>query len=270
LGIARSFWVDAIRVWDEREHYRGDERKRQAARGPARTTLRGVVIPLRIPCPRPREGQSVARTPDEAPLASRASGTRVWLARHAEVHEDWHHRAYGSLDVPLSQRGLEQTTALVRSFGSTPLARVASSDLQRARRLGRELAQASRAELVIDARWREVDRGAWQGIDAADFKTRWEADADAFFADPWRWQAHRGESDEQLYARVRPAFEDLVRAADGGTVAAAAHSNVIRVLLGRLLGRTAFESYELKLDPAHAALVVDGPDGWVLERMNVS
>jgi len=245
--------------------------KPRAGRG---HTLRGVVIPLRIPCPRPRDGQSVARTPTEPALASRGasrgSGTRVWLLRHAEVHEDWHHKAYGSLDVPLSQRGIEQTEALVRTFRGAPLARVASSDLERARRLGRALAEASGAELVIDARWREVDRGAWQGIDAADFKARWEADAVAFFADPWRWRAHRGESDEQLFARVRPAFEDLVRAAGGATVAAAAHSNVIRVLLGRLLGRTAFESYELKLDPAHAALVVDGPDGWVLERMNVA
>jgi len=224
---------------------------------------------LRIPRPVPAAHTAVGTQPDEVAPPGPGLGTRVWLVRHALVHEDWHAKAYGGLDVPLSDEGERQTSALSAAFGSVELAAVTSSHLARAAAMGRGIAAATGAPLRVDERLREIDRGAWQGIASTEFRRRWEDDGQAFFADPWTWSGHAGESDARLFARVGPAFDEAVQAAEGRTIAITAHSNVIRVLLGRLTGVSAYTSYELKVDPAHATLVLDAPGGWVIERANV-
>jgi probable phosphoglycerate mutase len=224
---------------------------------------------LRIPCPVPAAHTDIGSQPNEDALVGPGLGTRVWLVRHALVHEDWHTRAYGGLDVPLSLEGERQTSDLSAAFADVELAAVTCSDLARAAAMGRGIAEATGASLRTDPRLREIDRGAWQGIPSADFRRLWEEDSAAFFSDAWSWKGHAGESDAELFARVRPAFDEAVRAAEGHTLAIAAHSNVIRVLLGRLTGVSAYESYGLKVDPAHATLVLDTPERWVVERSNV-
>ncbi len=215
-----------------------------------------IVIPPSIELP---DRAFVERAP------SLATGARVWLVRHAEVHADFQQRAYGNTDVPLSSDGEAATRAMGAAFAGIELARVTSSDLARARAMGQSIANASGAELVLDARLREVWRGAWQLLPTVEFRRRWEADAAAFLADPWNWNGHGGESDAQLCARVWPAFTDAVRAANGRTLVIAAHYNVMRVLVTRAMGLGARASFAYRNDPAHATLLVDAPEGWRLE-----
>ena len=103
--------------------------------------------------------------PHPAPHEGWGTGARVWLARHAEVHEEWEGRAYGDLDVPLSAAGEARTREMGRDFAAVPLDFVGSSPLERARRLGEEVARRRGAELVLEDGWREVHRGSWQGRD---------------------------------------------------------------------------------------------------------
>jgi broad specificity phosphatase PhoE len=226
-------------------------------------------VPIRPP--------AIADDPDAAPpprAPSLATAARVWLVRHADVHDDWQKRAYGNLDIPLSERGIAETHALARAFAAVPLARVASSPLSRALLLGQELARATGAPLAVDERLREVFRGDWQGLPADEFRARWEAQRDAFAADPWNWKGHGGESDADIWARAWPALRETVLAAAHGkqdvTVALATHFNVIRVLVTRLCGLRPSQSFTFRNTPAHASLVVDGASGWALERADVA
>jgi broad specificity phosphatase PhoE len=232
-------------------------------------------------------------SPSPGRVPSLGTSVRVWLVRHADVHDDWQTKAYGNLDVPLSEEGVLQTRALAQAFARTPLARVASSPLSRALLLGRGLAEATSAPLAVDDRLREVWRGNWQGLGVDEFRARWEAEREAFAADPWNWKGHGGESDADIWARAWPALQETVLAADeasregahasrdpaqGGTassdrritVALATHYNVIRVLATRLSGLRPSQSYSFRNDTARASLIVDGRDGWVLSCANVA
>lgn len=228
---------------------------------------------MRVPIRSPeiRDDPS-APAPERA--ASLGTNARVWLVRHADVHDDWQQKAYGNLDVPLSDRGLRETQTLVDAFAAIPLALVASSPLQRALLLGRGLASGASAPLRIDERLREVWRGDWQGLSVEAFRARWHAQASAFAADPWNWKGHGGESDAEIWARAWAALSETVRAAESGsgpgrTVALATHFNVIRVLVTRATGLRASQSFAFRNDTARASLLVDGAAGWTLERSNV-
>jgi broad specificity phosphatase PhoE len=198
-----------------------------------------------------------------------ASGARVWLFRHGEVHEDWQGKAYGGEDVPLSGTGERDTHAVAAAFATLRPELVLSSTLRRARLLGEALAASTGAPLELDAGLVEIARGRWQGLAVADLWRDHAADVAAFYADPWGWGAHGGETDRDVLARAWPAFERAVRRAAGGTLFVAAHYNVIRVLVARALGVAPEHSFRLRVDLSAICRLRDGPEGWVLERANV-
>ncbi len=193
----------------------------------------------------------------------------MWLVRHADVHDDWQQCAYGCMDVPLSENGLVQTQAMAAHFARMPVALVAASNLMRALRMGTCIAEVTRAPLAIDARLREVSRGEWQGLPTADFRARWHADAARFTADPWRWKAHGGESDADMFARAWPVVLESVARARGADVVIASHFNLIRALVTGALGWSGRESFAFRTHTARASLLVDAPQGWVLAARDI-
>lgn len=223
---------------------------------------------MRIIAPPPFPIPDAPLGPAPVPERSTGSAARVWLVRHAEVQADWQKRAYGNLDIPLSEEGEAQTRRMGAAFAGEKLARVTSSSLARALAMGRAIADNTGAELVIDERLREIWRGKWQGLPAEEFRARWNADKQAFLADPWNWKPHEGESDADVFARAWPALIEAVEAARGGAIAITTHYNVMRVLVTRALGLRVHESFAFRNDPARATLLVDAQPGWVIAASN--
>jgi alpha-ribazole phosphatase len=219
------------------------------------------------PPPRPPD-----YVPDLAgrPIApSHGNGSRLWLARHAEVASQWHSIAYGSMDVPLSESGERATEALGRAFARHQVDAVISSDLARARLLGEQIAASTSAPLSSSPELREMNRGKWQGIPKSEFIENWQAASEHYWRDPFRWHTPGGEGDELLYARSWPVIELALEGIAGGSLVVAAHGQLNRVLISRLLGIDTPESYEYYLDPAHASCLVDAPGGWRIESHNI-
>jgi glucosyl-3-phosphoglycerate phosphatase len=200
----------------------------------------------------------------------RGRGARLWLVRHAEVEERWHETAYGAMDVPLSAAGLEATARMGRGFDGLSVDLVLASDLDRARRMGRAIAEATDAPLRTDPSLREMHRGEWQGLSKAEFRRRWEADTEHYWRDPFHWRAPGGEGDAVLFARAWPTIGAGLEEVSGGTLVIAAHGQLIRVIQGRILDLSVPESFEHLLGAAHATLLVDTPEGWRLEEQNVA
>jgi broad specificity phosphatase PhoE len=205
------------------------------------------------------------------PFASFGTGRRVWFFRHAEVHEDWQGKAYGGLDVPLSARGEADTLSVAERFGGLPFGTVLCSNLSRARRLGELLAQRSGAPLVVHAGLAEIARGRWQGRTVAELHEQAGEEVAAFYADPWRYAGHGGETDRDVAARAWPVVAEALRAAPGDArpLAVAAHYNVVRVLVARALGIDPAVSFRLRIDCGALTVLRDDPQGWMLERLNV-
>ena len=204
------------------------------------------------------------------------SGVRIWLFRHGEVHGDWRGLAYGGLDVPLSERGLDDTLEVARLCGRLPFRRVLASSLARARRLGEELARHSGAPLTVDPGLAEIARGSWQGRSVAELHRDAGDEVAAFYADPWNFDEHGGETDRDVHERAWPVLAGalaesakLAATGDRRPLAVAAHYNVIRVILARALGIRPADSFRLRIDLSAISVLIDGADGFRLERMNV-
>ena len=215
--------------------------------------------------PEPRPGSP--GDPPREPAPGPKSRVRVWLVRHGEVDRTFAEQAYGSRDVPLSPRGEEQTRAAAEALATAEIQRVVASPLQRARSLGEAIAARSGAELRIDPRLGELDRGEWQELEQAEYSARWEAQAEEYWSDPAHWCGHGGESETDLCARTWAAFEEAT--AGVSRLVVATHRNVVRSILAHALGLPFGHSHALSLDPVHGALLTGSESGWTLVRFGV-
>ncbi len=166
--------------------------------------------------------------------------SRIFLIRHGEVEGNSGARPTfaGWNDVPLTLRGERQVQAVAQRMQRERLRAVHSSDLQRARRTAEPIAALHGLEVQTDEAWREVNYGAWAGLGEAEIRAGWDELWRQRQSDVWRVAAPDGESYEDLWRRLQPAWERIVaqsRASDEDA-AVIGHNGTIRILLCHLLG----------------------------------
>jgi broad specificity phosphatase PhoE len=187
--------------------------------------------------PMPAQPRAMSDTPDLKP-GLRASGkpTLVYMIRHAEPEEQYLNVYYGQQDVPLGERGREQSRQCARRLVGVPFDAVYASDLSRAVYLAEQLAEPLDLPVRRLAVFRERHMGILQGHDLPTLETRY---ADLF----GQWRANRihfrvpeAENFPDLRDRVIPALAELVAAFAGRRVALVCHAGPIRVALAHAMG----------------------------------
>jgi broad specificity phosphatase PhoE len=154
------------------------------------------------------------------------------LVRHGAT--PWNENGYcqGRRDVALSDVGRAQAERLREALASVRFDRTFASPLARARETARLLGQEPEIlyELI------EIDRGHWEGHDAAEIQRRWGKLHRAWYDDPRGLGMPGGESFEEVWERAGLV---LKRVQDCGaqTILACGHKALNRVLIARALDR---------------------------------
>ena len=164
------------------------------------------------------------------------SATRVYLFRHGEVVLAETRRFIGHLDVPLSVRGEAQCLSQSVRLRDVPVSAIYASDLVRARRSGELLGASRGLSPTIVPDLKEMAMGRWEGLTAEEIKAREPEAFAAWMAGVGEFPFPEGESVPDLAARAWPAFEAVVGAHGGATIAIVAHGGTNRALLCRALG----------------------------------
>ena len=130
---------------------------------------------------------------------------------------------YGATDLDLAATFEDEAARVVERL---PLVdRLVTSPLGRCRRLAERIGAARGLVPVIDARLREMDFGAWEGVP-------WNAIAreelDAWAADFLGARPHGGESVRMLYERARAAIADYRQT--GRSHVIVTHAGVIKAV----------------------------------------
>jgi broad specificity phosphatase PhoE len=159
------------------------------------------------------------------------TGARILLIRHAESQWNAAGRWQGHGDPPLSARGRQQADALAGELAGQGIDVLVSSDLARARETAAALARALGLVCVHDARFRELDVGAWTGLSREEIERRDPERLARFDAGDPDAPAGGAETRAQIRRRVRTAAAGLAAAHPARCVALVTHLGVIRALL---------------------------------------
>ncbi|MFW5655817.1 MAG: histidine phosphatase family protein [Roseicyclus sp.] len=161
----------------------------------------------------------------------------LYILRHGETEWNREGRLQGHLDSPLTPQGLRQAEAqgdVLRRIRPRP-ARAIVSDSGRAVRTAEIALRGLDLPVTRDARLREVDLGAWQGLTPAEVAADWPWLVKDRTPEMWKFDAPGGESLDDLAARVRDVLDGLDPS--GGPVVIVTHGVTSRVLRGLATGR---------------------------------
>ena len=161
---------------------------------------------------------------------------RLYLIRHGEVEGVALGKLIGRTDLPLSERGLEQSSHLAELLSTSQLSAVYSSDLQRAKMTAETIAMHNDLQLQESAAWREIDMGEWEGRTLAALYEEAPGPVAQLFNDPASFTYPHGESFQGFTARITGALDQLLATHNSGNVALIAHGGVCRVIIGSVLG----------------------------------
>src|SRR5262245_1330412 len=119
---------------------------------------------------------------------------RIILIRPGET--DWNRqgRWQGWVATPLNEHGRRQAQALGRFVRNIGMAALYSSDLRRARETAELLAERLGFVPMYDARLRERNIGAWQGLTPDEMRAWYPDEYDQLLADVDEYRIPGGES----------------------------------------------------------------------------
>ncbi len=175
-------------------------------------------------------------------------GTRIDLLRHGETQAG---SVYlGRTDAPLSGHGYRQMAEAL--LDAPHYHAVLSSPLARCAAFARDYAQRHSLPLHCDARFQEMDFGAWDGRSAAEIAATDPGALENFWRDPLACPPPQAEPLLSFQARVLAVLRELAARYPGQHVLLVTHGGVMRIILCHLQQRPLTEL--LSLSVPHAVL----------------
>jgi probable phosphoglycerate mutase len=153
---------------------------------------------------------------------------QIWLVRHGETEWARNGRHTGRTDIPLTETGREQASALARRLAGRPFALVLTSPLARAAETAQLAGFGDRA--TVDPDLREWDYGAFEGLTTPEIRAsypHW-----TIWTGPWV----DGETADEVGARADRVIARCLDPAVKGDALLFAHGHFLRVLAARWIG----------------------------------
>ncbi|NOZ70241.1 MAG: histidine phosphatase family protein [Deferribacteres bacterium] len=196
--------------------------------------------------------------------------TEVCLIRHGETVDADSARYKGHIEVPLSGHGMQQMRKLADYLarnGRGKLKAVYSSCLGRAVKSAEIIAGPHGIQPVVVEGLKERNFGAWEGMTFDEIRRTDPGAFKAWAEDPLRFSPPGGESTIDFSNRALKAFNAIVSAHPGDSIAVVAHGGINRVILCHLLGIPLENIFRIEQDFA-ALNIIEFWDYPVVKLMN--
>jgi broad specificity phosphatase PhoE len=157
------------------------------------------------------------------------SDTSILLIRHGATAETDAQRYPSLQDLPLSERGRNQATALAETLQGITFEAIFTSPSQRARETAAPLVSQRHLELHVVPELAEMGFGQLGGMSFAEALQAFPKALKHWIENPFEVTLPEGEPFLDFVGRVRRARRQLTREWAGRTIAVIAHGGVIAV-----------------------------------------
>ena len=157
--------------------------------------------------------------------------TTLIFVRHGESEANRRDIFAGHLDIDLEENGLKQAekTALYIKENYC-ISKVYASDLKRAFRTGKCIADLCGVEIVKNENLREISAGEWEGVSFSKLHEEYNREFGIWCDDIGNSACNGGESVKELAERILVQVEKIARENDGKEVVIATHATPVRVM----------------------------------------
>jgi len=158
--------------------------------------------------------------------------TVVDLLRHGELEGGIRYR--GSIEAALTPSGRNRMDALWRMLEQDVQA-IVTSPLTRCRQPAEAWAARAGIPVYIEPRIREMEYGAWEGLDQAQIEAHFPGMLAKWRANPVGMRIPEAEAFDAFARRVLAGWRDILQKHQGRHVLVVAHSGSLRVIVTQVL-----------------------------------
>ncbi|MCL5062684.1 MAG: alpha-ribazole phosphatase [Nitrospiraceae bacterium] len=161
--------------------------------------------------------------------------TTLYLIRHGETEGSEVKRYKGSIDVPLSEKGIRQIKR-ASDFIKDKLTAVYCSPLSRALKSAEIISEPHGLKPVVIHGIRERSFGIWEGMSFDEIKEKYPEEFEAWAGNPLKYSPIEGESTIEVRDRVIRALDMILNNHNDEHIAIIAHGGVNRIILCHIMG----------------------------------
>lgn len=172
----------------------------------------------------------------------------VYLIRHGHTAGDDKKRYKGSIDVPLSEKGVEQMKKTSVFLKDVSLSAVYCSPLNRALKSAEIIAEPHGLRPVIISQLRERSFGLWEGMTFNEIKDKYPEEFEAWVNNPLKYSPPEGESTIEVRDRAIEEIEKILSNHDNEKIAIVAHGGINRIILCHFLGTPLDNIFRIEQD----------------------
>jgi alpha-ribazole phosphatase len=209
--------------------------------------------------------------------------TTLYLVRHGETEGGETRRYKGSIDVPLSDKGMSQireSSLFIREYlansgssghlsylrdihgsesASPPnelqMKAIYCSSLSRARTSAEIIAGPFDLEPVLIPDLRERSFGLWEGMTFLEIKEQYPSEFTAWAENPLKYSPPGGENTLEVRDRVISSLSGILESHKGEHVVVVAHGGVNRIILCHILGIPLENIFRIEQDHAGVNII---------------
>lgn len=183
--------------------------------------------------------------------------TTLYLVRHGETEGSDVKRYKGSLDVPMSEKGIEQVrrTANFVSLSTSKLSAVYCSPLSRALKSAEIISEPFGLTPIVMADLRERSFGIWEGMSFNEIKERYPEEFEAWADNPLKYSPIGGESTIEVRDRVINALNKIMNNHNSQSLSIVAHGGVNRIILCHIMGIPLENIFRIEQDNAAVNII---------------
>ena len=157
--------------------------------------------------------------------------TTLLMVRHGESEANRNNIFAGNFDADLQHRGEKQAMKTADFIAENyKVDKIYASDLKRAFKTGKAIADRLSMDVIPDRRLREISAGDWEGQKFDFIFEKFPEEYNVWCNDVGNAQCPNGESTRQLGERILAALTDIAEQNDGKTVVIATHATPVRVM----------------------------------------
>ncbi len=157
--------------------------------------------------------------------------TTLLMVRHGESEANRNNVFAGNFDADLQDRGVEQAEKTAEFIAKNyKVDKIYASDLKRAFKTGKAVADLLSMDIVPDCRLREISAGKWEGMKFDDIAREYPEEYIVWRTDLGNARCPEGESTRELGERILAALTEIAEQNDGKTVVIATHATPVRAM----------------------------------------
>ena len=193
---------------------------------------------------------------------------RLLIGRHGETEWNAEGRIQGHTDVSLSEKGRYQARAVAHRLANTPIELAYCSDLSRSYETAQIILGERDVPLHLTQQLREYHKGVFEGLTAAEMKTRYPQLYAASLLPDLDFAPTGGESIRQSSARMAGLIADIRERHQTETALIVGHGGSLRAVIVSLLGLPLEATWRFVMANCGLSIIHTFPDNAVLRLYN--